>query len=89
MRNRVLWKLLSYTAAAGTGLLIRRSMNAGWDRTLGAPPRNPAVTRSGWGNAIAWAAAAGMAVGIGRMLARQGAAAVWQRVADESPPAEA
>ena len=39
--------------------------------------------------AVAWTASIGLAVGVGRLLARRGAAWAWRGITGEPPPEEA
>lgn len=83
------WKLFSAGAALATGVLVRRGVRAIWRSRRGEPPENPDSSDVDWKEAVAWTAAIGLAVGVGRLLARRGAARVWRGVFGESPPEEA
>ena len=68
--------LLPGAAALAAGLLTRSLIEAAWRRfTHDEPPRNPAGRETGWGEAVAWTVAVGVAVGTARLLARRGAVA--------------
>lgn len=44
------------------------------------------IADTGWGEAIAWTAATGVAIGVARLVAARAAAADWQRATGELPP---
>lgn len=79
--------VLSAGAAIGAGLLTRKLLTTAWTRATGEePPKNPADPTVGWQQALTWAAATGVGVGVGRVLGRRLAADVWEGLADEAPP---
>lgn len=85
--EKAIWKLAATGAAVLTGIAVRNLLIALWRRiTKNDPPVNPADPTTGWGEAIAWTAATGMAVGVARMLASRGAAAGWRRATGNLPP---
>lgn len=82
------WNVVVLGAAIGAGIVTRSLLKAGWRRATGdEPPKNPAASSVGWGEALAWTAATGVAVGVARLLARRGAAAGWEKVKGEKAPA--
>lgn len=87
MYGKLGWKV----AATGSSLLAARltakAVTGGW-RTVKRtdPPANPAAPSTGWGEAIGWAAASGVAIAIARLFARRGAAGVWRKATGHLPP---
>lgn len=74
------FKVLASGAAIVAGLLVRQGLEAGWSAARGQdPPKNPASPLTDWGEALTWAAAVGLAVGVGRVLGRRAVAEVWSR----------
>ena len=74
-------------AAMLASMIIERSMSAGWRAaTSKAPPAKPESLDTSWGDALLWTAASAIAVGIGQVLARRGAAVGWQHYTGKLPP---
>jgi hypothetical protein len=85
--ERKLWEGGIFLAAATAGLLARQGLGLLWRETQGEePPENPAATGVTWADALGWAVASGIAIGVGHVLARRGATAAFRAVADEDPP---
>lgn len=81
------WNLVNTAAAIGAALVTRKLLSTGWRRVRGEdPPKNPAASSVGWGDALAWTAATGVAVGVARLLARRGTAAGWKKATGDQPP---
>ena len=81
------WKVVGITS----GLLAARTSKAvlekTWTKTKGTePPRNPAAPGTTWTEAISWAVASGVAIGIARLLATRGAAQAWRKTTGKLPP---
>lgn len=81
------WKVVGITS----GLLAARASKAvlekTWKRTKGTePPRNPAAPDTTWTEALSWAVASGVALGVARMLATRGAAEAWHKATGSLPP---
>lgn len=82
------FKALSTTSAIGAGIATRALIKKLWTKRTGTePPSDPADPSVGWREALSWAAAAGVAVGVGRVVGRRVAADVWERATDEPAPA--
>lgn len=74
------YRALSTLAAIGAGVLTRNLLTRVWtDATGEDPPTNPADPAIGWREALTWAAATGVAVGIGRVVGRRLAAGAWEK----------
>lgn len=82
----MLWKALAALASVGAAVAARNATAALWrHRTGQEPPSNPADPDTDWGEAIAWTLATGALVGVARLVARRGAAQVWEQVEGELP----
>jgi hypothetical protein len=73
------WKGLAMGAATAAGILTNRLRRLAWIRTKKTePPANPAARSTTWPDALAWAAASGVALGVAKLVAQRGAAAAWK-----------
>ncbi len=83
-----MWKALATLASVGAAVAARNATSAVWKKRTGhEPPINPADPDTDWGEAIAWTLATGALVGAARLVARRGAAKVWEKVDGDLPPA--
>ena len=81
------WKLLGFAFAIPAGFAVRKVLDKVWMGARGdAPPKNPAAPGTNWVEALAWAAASGIAIAIGRMVAARGAAGVYKKLTGKLPP---
>lgn len=84
------WKLVSAIVAMLGGLLARKLMRAGYEAIRGdsaAPsPFDPTKARFSWSDALVWAAAAGIGLGIARVLSARVAAIGWEAATGTAPP---
>ncbi len=86
-RDELVWKATSAAAAVGAGLAVRAIARAAWRAIRDDdPPANPADPFTSWGDALIWSISLGIGAGVGRMLARRGAAKGWQHVTGQLPP---
>jgi hypothetical protein len=82
-----LWKVYGMAAAMGATIVTRQLIDKVWRLATGkTPPKNPEHPDVTLLESLAWAAASGTAVGIGRMLATRQAASYWRRSTGELPP---
>lgn len=80
------WNLVALASAALAGIAVRNLLEGGWELVKhDEPPENPAARSVDWGEALAWTVASGVAVGVGRLLAKRGAAAGWKKVKGHYP----
>jgi hypothetical protein len=81
------WKAISYGAGALAGLVTHRLTDKAW-KELGhaSHPPVPADRRSSWAEALSWAVATGVGMGVSRLLAIRTAAVVWEGATHERPP---
>jgi cyanate permease len=85
--EKTVWKLAGTGAAVVAGIAVRNVLMSAWRAVMkNEPPANPADPATAWGEALAWAAATGLAVGVARMIASRGAAAGWQKATGTLPP---
>jgi len=85
--GKVGWKVLGYGFAIPAGIVVRKAINAAWTTAVGsAPPKNPEAPGTQWREAIAWAAASGVAVAVARMVAADGAARAYKTLTGQLPP---
>lgn len=87
MLAKVGWKVVGI----GSGLVAAKATRAVMDKTYaktkgGEPPRNPAAPGTSWGEAVTWAVASGVTLGIARLLATRGAAGAWRKTTGHLPP---
>jgi len=83
----MLWKLLGTLSGMAAGTATRSLLRAGWRKTRGGdPPTNPAAPGTAWSEAIAWAAASGVALAVTRLVAQRGAAEAWKARTGGYPP---
>lgn len=81
------WKGVTVGVGALAGLATRRVIEVIWKAVRGStPPKVPADRRSSWLDALSWAVATGVGVGVARLLAVRTAAAVWEAAVHEPPP---
>ena len=82
-----LWRVYGVAATAAATIAVRQVLHRTWRLATGkTPPSNPEHPDTTLAEALAWAAASGVAVGIARMLATRKAAHYWRRSTGELPP---
>ena len=85
--GKVVFKVIGITAGLVSTKVTRKALDAGWRKVRGSePPRNPAVPGAAWSEAVTWAVASGIAMGLSKMLAAKGAATAWQKTTGSLPP---
>ncbi len=80
------WKAISYGAGALAGLVTQRVLETAWKRSRHVSPPVPADRGSSWIEALSWAIATGVGMGVTRLLAVRTAAVVWEAATHELPP---
>ena len=84
---KVGWKVVGVATGLAAAKATRKAMDVGWSKTRGGePPRNPASRETDWNEAIAWAVASGIALGLARLLAARGTAKLWEKATGSLPP---
>ncbi|MGZ4426511.1 MAG: DUF4235 domain-containing protein [Nocardioidaceae bacterium] len=82
-----IWSVYGLGATVLATFAARKAMTATWKlATRKEPPQNPAHPDVSMGEAVAWAAASGVAVGLARMLASRKAADYYRRSTGHLPP---
>ena len=84
--KKVGWKGLSYALGALAGLITHRLLESAWKGLRDASPPVAADRRSPWPEALGWAVATGVGMGVSRLLAIRTAAVVWEAAVHEAPP---
>lgn len=85
----LVWSLAATAAAVTAAGLAKRLLTKGWVAKRGKVPGNPASGETTWGEAMAWAAASGVVLGVVRLLAQRGVAEIFQRQRGAVPRAAA
>lgn len=86
-KGSLFWKVLGLAFAIPAGIAVRKVMEKAWLSARGdAPPKNPAAPGTDWREALGWAAASGVAIAFGRLLAARGAAATYKKLTGKLPP---
>lgn len=73
-----------------TGLVVRKvsdkALDKLWRKTKHSePPADPASPGTPWGEAISWAVASGVAVGVARLVATRGMASAHMKLTGQTP----
>ena len=80
------YTLLGLVATVGATMAARKAMTATWKLSTGKqPPSNPEHPDVSMNEALAWAVASGVAVGVARMLASRKAADYYRRSTGHLP----
>ena len=80
------WKALSYGVGALAGLVTQRLLNGAWKGlNHDSRPPVPADRRSPLAEALSWAVATGVGMGVSRLLAIRTAAVVWEAATHKRP----
>lgn len=81
------WTIYGLGATVLATVVARKAMTTSWKVATGKePPQNPAHPDTSMGEAVAWATASGVAVGLARMLASRKAANYYRRSTGHLPP---
>jgi hypothetical protein len=80
------WRILGGLSAVLAGIAARKVLVKGWQVTTGDdPPANPAAPGTRWREAIPYAIASGVVMGLARMLATRRAAAYYRKSTGHLP----
>jgi hypothetical protein len=86
VKSKLAWKLIGGLSGALAGIVTRQLLHRGWRKAKGTePPANPASPDTRWREALAWAAASGVAMAVGRLVAQRGAAGAWKATTGHYP----
>jgi Protein of unknown function (DUF4235) len=91
MISRVrMWRLVSTGSGMLCGLLARKLLRAGYSAIRGdaaaASPFDPTNSRFSWPDALLWAAAAGVGLGVARVVSARLAIFGWEAATGTLPP---
>lgn len=87
MDRKHVWAIVATAAVAVSSLLVQKGLDQAWRLAKDEdPPADPSDRNVDWTDAIVWTVATGVAVGLGRLVARRGAAAGWHRLTGDAPP---
>jgi uncharacterized protein DUF4235 len=82
-----IYSVAGLAATVGAAMVARKVMTATWKLSTGKkPPTNPEHPDVSMGEAVAWAAVSGVAVGLARMLASRKTAEYYQKSTGHLPP---
>jgi hypothetical protein len=85
-----MWKLVSTAIGLLGGLLARKLMRTAYEavrKDANAPsPFDPTNTEFSWPNVLVWAAAAGIGLGIAKVVSARVAAIGWEAATGTLPP---
>lgn len=80
------WSLMGLGATLGATMAARKALTATWKLSTGKqPPSNPEHPDVSLGEAVTWAVASGVAVGLARMFATRAAADYYRRSTGHLP----
>lgn len=81
------WKLVGTGSGVIAASQARKLVAGVWRKARKVePPVNPGAPSVSWGEALTWAVASGVGVGVGRMVAARLAAGAWQKATGKLPP---
>jgi hypothetical protein len=81
------WSAFALLATLAATMVARKAMSTSWKVATGKePPANPAHPDVSMAEAVAWASASGIVVGLARMLASRTAADYTRRSTGTLPP---
>ena len=81
------WSAYALGATVVAGIVARKALTTSWKVATGKePPQNPADPDVSMGEAVAWAMASGVAIGVARMLATRKAASYYRKSTGHLPP---
>jgi len=82
-----IWTVFSLVSALGAAAMAKKGLDKTWKVATGKqPPENPADPDVEIWEAVSWAIASGIAVGLARMLAQRKAASYYTRSTGHLPP---
>lgn len=82
------WTLLGTGSTILAGVTLRNALKKSWQHaTEKELPLHPEQEETAWQDALAWAMATGLIVGVGRLLARRLASGGWEKATGSKPPA--
>ena len=84
--DAILWRVVGGVSGLVAAAVTRQALTRLWRaRKHDDPPANPAAPSTSWPDAVLWAVATGVALGVARLVALRGAAAGWRKVTGALP----
>ncbi|MFW5955312.1 MAG: DUF4235 domain-containing protein [Rhodothermales bacterium] len=81
------WIALSTGAAVLAGIAVRKVLQYAWtSKRQEGPPLDPSEERTPWKQALLWAGASGVSVGIARVIGVRLASGIWRKSKHAEPP---
>jgi hypothetical protein len=85
--KKLVWKVLNYGVGMGAALVTRKVLTRAWSAVAkSSAPQDPGDRSVPLSRALIWMVAAGVGMGISRVIAVRTAATVWEVATDEAPP---
>jgi hypothetical protein len=85
--EKLLWKLYVGVIGTVTTVVAQRVVRTSWKVVTGSKPPSPTDLRTSTGEAVSWALASGLGVGVTQLLVKRMAARRWtDRVGQHTPP---
>ncbi len=82
-----IWSIFSLISAVGAAAITKKALTTSWTAATGKqPPANPADPDVELREAVMWAVASGVFVGLARMLAQRRAAGYYAKSTGHLPP---
>ena len=86
--EKLLWKLYVGVIGAVTTIVAQRLVAGGWKAVTGDKPPSPTDPEISNAEAVSWALASGLGVGVTQLLVKRTAARRWAtRIGQHTPPA--
>jgi hypothetical protein len=85
--KKLTWTVLKYGVGMAAAITTRKALRFGWTSiTNRSAPPDPGDRKVPISDALIWMVAAGVGMGISRVIAVRTAATVWEVATDEAPP---
>lgn len=82
------WSIVGGLSALAAGVITRKLLELAWTKTTGnKPPSTPESPDVAFREAVLWAVATGVTVGVARLVVTREAAKAWRRATGELPAA--
>jgi hypothetical protein len=86
MSRKVLWNAYATAVAALTAVVATKALEGAWRLTTGGEPPEPTDPNTPLRQAVAWAVASALGIGVATMLVNRVAAIQWERAMGEPAP---
>ncbi len=85
--SKIGWKIIGGAAGAAAGSAASKAVTVVYKKIRKSdPPTNPAHPDTTWADAIGWAVASAVAIGVGRLVAERIATRGWVKATGSLPP---